>query len=158
MIRSLFDSFAQINDTLDNKMEEISVKQSRISIDFEDKSIISISDLTKLNSFSQTFKITDIASFQDSIFVIFNLNKDEICDAKKDPFCSIYSFILILKEHLCSCPMLEFQISQTYIKIYIDLPNIYVKDLSKVEEIIGSKGTIEFNGQRTYVLYVKDWQ
>lgn len=158
MIKFLFDRFDKLNRTLDNKIAEISVKQSRITFDFEDQSVLSMSDLRKINESSGAFLVSEIATFQDRLFVIFDeLEKGDYEPEFEKPLGCIYSFIFTLRDHLCTCPMLEFQIAENYLKIYIDVPNVYVQNLTKIEEIMQARGTIESNGQRNYLLYVKDW-
>lgn len=159
MIKFLFDRFDKINSNLSNKISEISVKQSRITFDFEDQNILSISDLKKLENLSPFFDVTEITTFQDMLFVVFDgLDEKEYDESiEENPLGLIYSFIKVLAENLCTCPMLEYQIAENYIKIYIDVPNVFIKDLANIEEIMQSNGTIESSGQRTYLLYVKDW-
>lgn len=159
MIKFLFDRFDKINSNLDNKISEISVKQSRITFDFEEQNILSVSDLKKLENLSPFFDLTEITTFQDMLFVVFdNLDEKEFDESvKENPLGLIYSFIKTLAENLCTCPMLEYQIAENYIKIYIDVPNVFIKDLANIEEIMQASGTIESSGQRTYLLYVKDW-
>lgn len=158
MIKFLFDRFDKLNQVLENKIAEISVKQSRITFDFEDQSILPMSDLKKINESSGAFSVSEVAAFQDRLFVIFDeLDEGDYEPEFEKPLGCIYSFIFTLREKLCTCPMLEFQIAKNYIKIYIDVPNVYVQNLAEIEEIMHAKGTVESNGQRNYLLYVRDW-
>lgn len=159
MIKTLFDRFDKINENLDNKISEISIKQSRVTLDFTNQNTITSTDLKKIDNMSPFFKITEITTFQDRIFIVFDKLDEKEFDENigGNPLGLIYSFIKTLAENLCTCPMLEYQIAENYIKIYIDIPNVFVKDLVNVEEILQSNGTIESNGQRMYLLYVKDW-
>lgn len=159
MIRTLFDKFDKINDNLDNKVAEISVKQSRMTLDFSNPNIISSSDLRKIDNLSPLFSVDEITAFQDMLFVVFDdLDTKEFdSSTEQNPLAIIYAFIRVLADNLCTCPMLEYQIAENYLKIYIDVPNVFVQDLANIEEIMGTKGTVESNGQRTYLLYVKDW-
>lgn len=158
MIRTMFEFFDKINFILENNIAEISFKQSQISITFEDQTIVSLDDLMKLQSIESQYSITSISTFNECLHVIFsNLDETLINKVTAEPYSFLYSFIFELKEILCSCPALEYVISSNYIKIYLDLPNIYARNIINVDKKLDSEGVLELSSQRPYLLYVKDW-
>lgn len=158
MLKKAIDLFSVLNDGMENNIREISVKQSMITISFENESILSMTDLQKIDNFCDAFSVTNITAFQDMIHVHFDgLSENLIEENDRCPLAYLYKIILILRDILCTCPALEYVISNDYVKIYIDLPNIHVKDLNGLEELFKSEGVLEINNQRPYVLYVRDW-
>lgn len=159
MFKKMFSLFEELSESLDNNnIAEISVKQSMISISFEDMSFLSVNDLDKIDGFCNTLSVSSITTFQDILHVHFaNLNEDWFPDSEKCSLAYFYKVIFELRDILCTCPALEYVISSTYLKIYIDLPNIHVKDVGKLDTLFNSEGVLELNNQRPYVLYVKDW-
>lgn len=158
MIRTMFEVFDKINSNLENNIAEISFKQSQMSITFEDQTIVLWDDLMELQRIEDQYAITSISTFNECLHVVFsNLDETLINKVTVEPYSFLYSFIFNLKETLCSCPALEYVISSNYIKIYLDLPNIYARDIVNVDKEINSEGILELSSQRPYLLYVKDW-
>lgn len=158
MIKTMFELFDKINFNLENNIAEISFKQSQMSITFEDQTIVSLDDLMELQCIENQYAITSISTFNECLHVIFsNLDETLINKVTVEPYSFLYSFIFNLKEILCSCPALEYVISSNYIKIYLDLPNIYARDIINVDKELNSEGILELSSQRPYLLYVKDW-
>lgn len=158
MIKTMFEVFDKINSNLENNIAEISFKQSQMSITFEDQTIVLWDDLMELQRIEDQYAITSISTFNECLHVVFsNLDETLINKVTVEPYSFLYSFIFNLKETLCSCPALEYVISSNYIKIYLDLPNIYARDIVNVDKEINSEGILELSSQRPYLLYVKDW-
>ena len=164
MYKDLFDLFKTINKSLDNKICEISVKQSRMSFSFDDMGIIKAEDYKKIDNLCRNYSISEVTAFGNMIHIHFsNLSQSLLSNnliQVKDgcgSLDSFYSLIFELRDRLCTCPALEYVISESYLKIYIDLPNLFVKDIMEVDKLIGLDGILELNNQRPYVLYVKDW-
>mgnify|MGYP006391889965 CR=1 FL=1 len=158
MIKTMFEFFDKINSNLENNIAEISFKQSQMSIIFEDQTIVLWDDLMELQRIEDQYAITSISTFNECLHVVFsNLDETLINKVTVEPYSFLYSFIFNLKETLCSCPALEYVISSNYIKIYLDLPNIYARDIVNVDKEINSEGILELSSQRPYLLYVKDW-
>lgn len=158
MIKTMFEFFDKINSNLENNIAEISFKQSQMSITFEDQTIVLWDDLMELQRIEDQYAITSISTFNECLHVVFsNLDETLINKVTVEPYSFLYSFIFNLKETLCSCPALEYVISSNYIKIYLDLPNIYARDIVNVDKEINSEGILELSSQRPYLLYVKDW-
>lgn len=161
MIEEMFHCFDNINDKLDNNIAEISFKQTQMDITFEDQTIVRKSDLDLLDSIEQRYSITDIATFNECLHVVFS-NLDQTLLEKKsttviEPYSFLYSIIFDLKELLCSCPALEYVISQNYVKVYLDLPNLRAQDIINVDKRLMHNSVLELSSQRPYLLYVKDW-
>lgn len=158
MIKTMFELFDKINSNLENNIAEISFKQSQMSITFEDQTIVLWDDLMELQCIEDQYAITSLSTFNECLHVVFsNLDETLINKVTVEPYSFLYSFIFNLKETLCSCPALEYVISSNYIKIYLDLPNIYARDIINVDKEINSEGILELSSQRPYLLYVKDW-
>lgn len=158
MIEELFKSFDELNTILENKISVISVRRSRITFDMEDSNILMRKDFDIIDNFCQDSFINEITTFQDTLFISTNDLPEDFFEKNKDnSLAKIYSFILELRSMLCTCPALEFQISSNYIKIYIDIPNLFIKDLLAVDKFLKRDGIIEVSNQRPYLLYVKDW-
>lgn len=158
MLKKMLDYFYVLNNEIVNNIREISVKQSVIAISFEDGGALFMSDLTKIDNFCEVLSVTNITAFQDMIHVHFDGLREDLAEGNdKCPLIFFYQIILILRDILCTCPALEYVISNDYVKVYIDLPNIHVKDLNGLEELFKSEGILEINNQRPYVLYVRDW-
>ena len=159
MFRNLLSNVEKINSELDNDILEISVKQSRMSMSFQDMSILSFKDFRVLDSYCNILSISEVTAFSDVLHVHFsNLSYDMLKEYQgKCPLMELYDLIFKLQDVLCTCPALEYVVSDAYVKVYIDLPNVHVKDVAKLDEIFSSEGVLEINNQRPYVLYVKDW-
>ena len=149
MKKKIFQSFDHINNLVDSDLLEISVKQSRIQLCFDGK--VSLADCLKAHEVYKSFNVTDIMAFDGMIFI--DIKRDKESESKDlNDFCKL---ILGLKEALCSCPILEFVVSDTYIKVFLDVPHITVKDLTDVDALLSDTGIIQFNAQRPYLLYVR---
>ena len=159
VIHDIFDIVDQLLEPMEYGFTEISVKQSQISFCFNNT--ISTHDLQVLDSLCESFFVSDITTFQDELYANFNnLSEDFIVPEdieNKNILVFLYKFIIPLKDKLCSCPALQFIVSESYIKVFLDLPNIIIDDLVNVNEIFGANGVLQLNAHRPYVLYVKDW-
>lgn len=159
MLKKLFSAIDLINEHLDNKILEIGVRQSMMVFSFQEENLLKIEDLNKIDNFCDNYSVSELTAFQDKIYVHFsNLSEEIISDSDNCTFTIFYKFIQELKNILCTCPALEYVISDSYVKIYIDLPNIYAKDVVSVDKLLDASGILELNNQRPYVLYVKDWE
>lgn len=158
LLKKLFAAIEDMNDNLENKIGEISVKYSSISISFSDMSCLKINDFKALNDMFNSISVSSITAFQDEIHVHFEDLSDDIWKGEEENnLYNLYVLILLLREKLCTCPALEYVISESYLKIYVDLPNIHVGNLVDIDKALSSEGIIEFNYQRPYILYVRDW-
>ena len=156
MIKKVLLAFEEIATKTESDLVDIGVKQSQIMFGFGNE--IPFKDLNVINNLKNNVSITDVVSFQDLLFVrLENLSEDIIDDEPNNPINVLYSFVLLLAQTLCSCPVLEYSVSMNYIKIYLDLPNVTPKNLRELDFLLNAEGVLELGGQRPYLLYVKDW-
>lgn len=150
MKKKIFQSFDSVNQQMEETLLEVSVKHSRIQFCFDGK--ISLSDCLKLHEFYDMFGVQDIMAFDNMLYVEIKQNEDFESKKVND----FYKLILELREVLCSCPMLEFVVSDTYIKIFLDVPHVTVENLVKVDELLSDTGIVEVTAlPRPYLLYVR---
>lgn len=145
----------KIQEELDGELLEISVKRSEMSFCFDSQ--VSYHDVTKLNDLSFSMGVTNITSFENMLFVNYENLSEGLVTMEMEGVLFLYSLIYKLRDILCTCPALQFVVSDVYIKVFIDLPGIKVEDLVKLDTLFDSKGSLELNNARPYVLYVKDW-
>ena len=156
MIKKAFKSFEHIDDQLDVDLMEISVKQSQMVLTFYDELIVNMSDLEKLNKIGDKLKVTDITCFQDRLYVSMRNIKDIDSFGGSSYFIPFYQIITVLRDLICSCPALEYIISNEYIKVYIDLPNIRLSELYKIIDVFKQDPFIELSGDRPYLLFFNE--
>ena len=159
MLRNFFEFIDKLNNNLNNKIREISVKQSKITFTFDDSLIFNRADFNLIDRLETDIGISDITTFQDTLFVSFtNLSEEMIpSDYSPDSIFGLYHFIIQLRDIVCTCPALEFVVSDNYLKVYLDLPNLYIKDIAQIDKLLKQEGILELTHQRPYILYVKDW-
>lgn len=156
MIKKVLSAFEDISNKIETDLIDISVKQSQMLFGFGNS--INFKDLNTINNLKENISVTSIVSFQDLLFLRFeNLSEDLVNEDSDNVLDTIYSFIFLLADTLCSCPVLECSVSESYIKIYLDLPNITPKSLRELDFLLNAEGVLELGGQRPYILYVKDW-
>lgn len=157
MINKAFKGIKKLSEQLhDNKISEMSVKRSQILLSFEDSSLITMTDLNILDTLGTG--VTDITSFNEFLFVGFKeLSESKMLSQEMDScFKDIYSIIVVLRDNLCTCPALEFIISEEYIKIFIDLPNIQLSAVNKLNDIFKQDPFLELSADRPYLLYINE--
>ena len=158
MIARAFKAFKGINNLLEDDIAEISIKRSQIMFTFVDGTLVQFSDIMKLQTLDSKISVCDITCFNNNIYVAIrdldeNLMLSEI-DNKllKD----IYNIIVVLRDNLCTCPALEYILAEGYIKVFVDLPNIQVSDLSRLNDILQQDAFLELGADRPYLLYVNE--
>ena len=150
MISKIFEVFEKANSLLSSDIIEISVKVSQIAIMFDSTTALPMSDIIKLDDMWDNVFVTDITTFDDSLFVSYrDLNEDTF-----EP--TLFKLITKLREVLCTCPAMECVISESYVKIYLNLPNIKVHDVYEVDKFLKSEGYLEINNTRPYILYINE--
>lgn len=155
LIKNILDAVTEIKSHLKGDLLEISIKKSDISFCFNNQ--VSFDDISFLDQLSLSVGVTNITSFEDMLFVNFENLSEDMGNFGEGGFLFLYNVIYKLSDVLCSCPALQFVVSDLYIKVFIDLPNITVQNLVEVDKLFGSQGVLELNSARPYVLYVKDW-
>ena len=158
-IKKAFAAIKHINDLLNNKVIEISIKRSQFELTFEDCAIITIEDLNSLSSvFGESIHFSDVTCFNERLFVSYRGLDDSFMDDKNVTyvFKDIYKIIMILRDELCTCPALECVLSQEYIKVFIDVPNIQLSNIVSVSDILDQDPFFEFGADRPYLLYINE--
>lgn len=155
MLKKILDIVENIKSPLESDLLEISIKKTDISFCFNNQ--ITYHDISTLNQLSNSISITNITSFEDMLFVNFENLSETLIVSEAEGVLSLYNIIYKLADVLCTCPALQFVVSDLYIKVFIDLPNVTVQNLAEVDKLFDSQGVLELNNARPYVLYVKDW-
>lgn len=158
MLSAIFRAFQDLNKRLDNNIVEISVMRSQMLFGFEDSQIIYRHDIEKLDGYNKVVNFSDIGCIENNMLLSFRgLNEDLMNSLDSDDdFKTLYSFILFLRDTICQCPALEYVASSNYIKIFLDVPNLTLKNLTKIDEFLGQEGYLELGAPRPYLLYVSD--
>jgi len=156
---NMFEAFDKINNISGiESVSEISIHQNQISFAFDSKNIIYMENINEIEQLVNPITITDITLFENAL--IASCRDLQALEKKKDnqsnPLCLFKAVIEELAKTVCACPALEFVISGSFIKCFLDKPNILLEDVAKLDTIFDSKGVLELNGQRPYVLYVRD--
>lgn len=159
-LRIMFDAFSRINAISGiEEVFEVSVHQNQISFLFSSSNIVYMDNIKELERIIDPIKITDITLFEDTLIASCR-DLSELQPKEKDytanPLCLFKAIINQLSETVCACPALEFVISDSYLKCYIDKPNIALQDIAKLDKVFDAKGILELKGQRPYVLYIKE--
>ena len=158
-LHSMFNAFNSINKISGiESISEISVHRNQVSFLFESKNIIYLKNIYDIEERIDPIKIDDITLFENTL-IASTRDLSELDITKEDfsnPLCLFKAVIEELVEVICACPVLEFVISSSYIKCYLDKPNIPLEDVAKLDAIFGGKGILELKGQRPYVLYIKE--
>lgn len=154
MIKDLFNEVNRIKDLLETDFVEISVKQHQIDVVFKQDNGINLEDLNKIKKVfekNHTFETPYLTTFEEEFH--FTIPQIEKKKDKKKPHLFMAA-IQKMADEICMCPSLEYVISSFYVKCFLDKPGLYVSDLSKYNEILQDKGTLELHAQRPYLLYV----
>ena len=154
MIKDLFNEVNRIKDLLETDFVEISVKQHQVDVVFKQDNGINLEDLNKIKKIfeeSHTFETPYLTTFEEEFH--FTIPQIEEKKGKKKPHLFMAA-IRKMADEICMCPSLEYVISSFYVKCFLDKPGLYVSDLSKYNEILQDKGTLELHTQRPYLLYV----
>lgn len=156
VIESLFENFNLLNQSLDNQILEISVKQHQINIIIKDP-LFYFSTIKNVEKFVFNPRNSYITIHQDHIIIsITDLSTENI-----DVGNLLYPFLLIIEEFaekICTCPSLEYVMSKQYIKCFLDKPGLKIEDLQKYEEILQTNGLaeLEMHPQRPYLLFINE--
>ena len=159
IIKNAFAAINKLNDRLNNKTIEISIKRSQFELTFEEYAMITVEDLALLsNVFGDSLDFTDITCFNDRLFVSYRGLEDSFMEDKNvsNIFKDIYKLIVVLRDKLCTCPALECILSPEYIKVFIDVPNIQLSNINAVSDILEQDPFLEFGADRPYLLYINE--
>ena len=155
-IKKVFEDFKAVNNKLSIDIIELSIKKSRIKLEFKDAFILYSNvflelledplvepDILYLTSFDGMLKLTIDTT---------NIPLDQI--PEDSLFKDFFDLIGELGEHVCKCPSLEYVVSDKYLKVFIDKPSMDLKSLNDLEKVFDSEFTFELNKQRPYILFI----
>ena len=156
----LFNRTKEIDEMLGNQLLEISVKQHSITISITE-SMIHFLHAEKLiimvAGMKGASKKSFISTHNDIIYFTFeDLSTDKMME--KDPLRLFMETIEDFAEKICTCPALEFIISNQYLKCFLDKPGLTIENLSEYEEVLEAKGKgeLELHPQRPYLLFINE--
>ena len=155
-IEKLFKGFNTINQICNTKLIEISVKQRQITFIYDD-SLVFFSDFSDFfyGINQKTAEESYVTFYDEKLHITFGgLELDNM--EKGNVFKPFLETIKEFADNICTCPSLEFVISELYIKCFLDKPNLGVSDLKKYEDILEAEGGLELHPQRPYLLFVNE--
>lgn len=149
----LFNAFNIVNDILkENSILEISVKQDQISLLLKEQ-MLNFEDFRGINDYIEKGDVYTILT-QEQLYVMID---DPVFSEKSDsPFGYLMRIIKKMAEEICTCPVLEYSLSDTYIKCFLDKPGLKIEDLHKYEDILETvdDAELELHAQRPYLLFI----
>lgn len=159
-LNELFKQVDLINKMLDGQLLEISVRQHQITLVLKEPFIYLSNVFNLLGKIDVQNDGSFISSKDDVMYlVIGNLNFQEM--EQQTLFYVFMKVISEMAEKVCTCPSLEYVVSEQYIKCFLDKPGLDIETLSKYEEVLHAKGKseLELHPQRPYLLFInEDWE
>lgn len=151
---SIFKIYARVENILDEENELLDIIVNKDQISFRCRNYL---EFIKLDALKPLMGLLpkDISIFSDNLYISYRGISEEIENASNDVK-MLKDVIDLISEKICQCPILEMVITDYYVKVYIDKPNIKIKDLAGLDEIFESEGVLETGEQRAYVIYVKE--
>lgn len=156
-LNTMFLMFNKINDMLGkNELLEISVKQHQITLSSKQSNVFYFSDILNLTHDVLINPTSSyVTTFNDDMFIIIEDIPDDIGDVQSD-FKEFINVIRFMANHICTCPALEYVISNQYIKCFLDKSGLKLSEIKELENLFGAECTLEVNGPRAYALFVND--
>ena len=156
-VSKVVNIFNKILKLTHNSLLEISIKKSRVNFEFKESNLIHIRDIIDL--------LTDEFIDEDYLYLTAlgdNIHLTYECGDKvmhndipvNSLFKDLFDLLEEVGEHICQCPALEYVISENYIKVFIDKPNIESNDLYNLKQVFGQEFTLELQKQRPYCLFL----
>ena len=149
----LFNIFNVLRGDLEeNSILEISVKQDQISLLLKEP-MLNFKDFSVINDYIEKGDVYTILT-QEQLYVMID---DPVFSEKtSSPFAYLMQIIQKMAEEICTCPVLEYSVTDTYIKCFLDKPGLKIDDLHKYEEILEVVGDaeLELHAQRPYLLFI----
>lgn len=149
----LFNVFNGLRGDLEeNSILEISVKQDQISLLLKEP-MLNFKDFSIINDYIEKGDVYTILT-QEQLYVMID---DPVFSEKtSSPFAYLMQIIQKMAEEICTCPVLEYSVTDTYIKCFLDKPGLKIDDLHKYEEILEVVGDaeLELHAQRPYLLFI----
>lgn len=151
---SIFKEFDKVNRAAKaSKIDEISVHKGQIGIHFTGSNLVFIEDIKNIEKIAKV-ESTDVSTFDGELYLSFREIEGDI----KNPFGMFLKTLSDISDIVCTCPALEIMITDSYIKCYIDKPNVELKNLAKLDNVFQAEGVLELLHQRPYVLYVRPFK
>lgn len=149
----LFNVFNSLNEVLkENSILEVSIKQDQISLLLKE-TMLNFEDFNRINDYIEEGDVYTILT-QEQMYIMID---DPVFSKKtSSPFAYFMKIIQKMAEEVCTCPVLEYSVSDVYIKCFLDKPGLNIEDLHKYEEILEAKGDaeLELHSQRPYLLFI----
>ncbi len=149
----LFNVFNGLRGDLEeNSILEISVKQDQISLLLKEP-MLNFKDFSIINDYIEKGDVYTILT-QEQLYVMID---DPVFSEKtSSPFAYLMQIIQKMAEEICTCPVLEYSVTDTYIKCFLDKPGLKIDDLHKYEEILEvvDDAELELHTQRPYLLFI----
>ena len=149
----LFNIFNVLRGDLEeNSILESSVKQDQISLLLKEP-MLNFKDFSIINDYIEKGDVYTILT-QEQLYVMID---DPVFSEKtSSPFAYLMQIIQKMAEEICTCPVLEYSVTDTYIKCFLDKPGLKIDDLHKYEEILEVVGDaeLELHAQRPYLLFI----
>lgn len=153
-LEQIFRIYSRAENILDENNELLDIVVNKDQISLRCKNYI---EFHKFDALKPLMGLSpdDISIFSDNLYISYRGISGKI-DEASDDVKVLKQIIDSIAEHICQCPVLEMVITSYYIKVYIDKPNIKIKDLADLDKIFESEGVLETGEQRAYVIYVKE--
>lgn len=153
-IDEIFKTYKKVANILDGDSQLLDIIVNRDQIAFKCKNFV---DFEKFNGLKPLMGLSpsDISIFMDNLFISYRGIEGNIDEASNEVKL-LKKMIDLVSDHVCQCPVLEAVVTGYFVKIYIDKPNIKLKELAELDKIFEAEGVLETGEQRAYVIYVKD--
>lgn len=156
-VNEIINIFNEVSKLTHNALLEISIKKSRINFEFKEAGLVHVHDIMYLledDLIKEDYLY--LTTLDDKIYLTYDCSDDVMHNniPNSSLFKELFELLEEVGEHICQCPALEYIISQDYIKVYIDKPNIDYNDLSDLSKVFGQSFTLELQKQRPYCLFI----
>lgn len=156
-INKLLEAFNKCNNILkDNDLAEISVVADEISLVFLNTNVLNITESIDLLRNDPLIKngVDVRVTTEDRNMRICLSNYLDKTDMKGTsiftPFIKAFEKV---SDIVCTCPILEYIVSENYVKVYLDKPGLEVQQLVDLENFLSQKCTLELHN-RPYALFI----
>lgn len=152
-----YNLYKDLSNILGEELNEISIFQNQIIL--KCKNFLDMKVLTSLVEV-MGMNPTDVSIFENELCVSYRLI-DEYSTTD-----TVHQLMLLMgdiSDCICTCPVLEMAVTDQYIKVYLDKPNIKIKDIAKLDDVMNVElpaglfqfeGVLQIHEHRPYVLYV----
>lgn len=153
---NVFEIFEDISSMFPESMLlEISVRQSQISLIFEQEILL----VSSLNAelFNSVTDDALLMCVEDKLNLVLPFRKSGVnISISNDSFINLRFLIQKISDTICKCPALEIVFSNQYLKCYLDKPGLTVDDLQQYQKLFDAEGTLELHTQRPYLLFINE--